>query len=159
MDANGNSLDYLNEYGETYIMVTSDTAVAGQASLYLRLCSCRMALRSLPVLFRAVPSLQNVLYQPSLTPPSQLRPGGVSGILMTLLCEGCQFYAFVDCLPESVVDTSSVTAIDSGNVGSCWGPSNAFCSRAWKDEKYDQDFFWIGMDFADANVMVCIVRA
>jgi hypothetical protein len=34
IDADGYSLNYLSEYGETYIVVTSNTAVAGQASLH-----------------------------------------------------------------------------------------------------------------------------
>jgi hypothetical protein len=69
-----------------------------------------------------------------------------------------RFYASADCSAESEVDTSPGTAIDSGNAGNGWGPFNAFDSWTWGGRSDDQGIFWIGMDFADANVSVrCVV--
>jgi hypothetical protein len=198
MNDNGKSLDYLGEYGETYIVVTSNTAVAGQASLHFS-STCVVAeclysqymggdgtCQACPAgsvsttgstmsIDDCVPcpgglglshpkSSECVLstdFDPSIATATGWRlwtPEDFTLRGWTWDIRRIRFYASADCSAESEVDTSSGTAIDSGNAGNSWVPSNAFGGGTWGGRRDDQGIFWIGMDFADASVSVrCVV--
>lgn len=69
-----------------------------------------------------------------------------------------RFHSFLDCSPESLVDTSMGTAIDSANAGEGYTPENAFgLDGSWGGRSDDKGVFWLGMDFGSVVTVKCLI--